>query len=150
MGIKFVHTNLIARDWRKLAKFYIDVFGCQPQHPQRDLYGEWVEKLTNIKDVRIRGVHLVLPGYEDGPTLEIFEYEPTAYKSEIRINEQGFGHIAFHVDNMAEVISRLVENGGEFLGEIIQKDYAGIGLLTAVYAKDPEGNHIEIQNWDYE
>lgn len=27
------------------------------------------------------------------------------------------------------------------------KEYEDLGLLTVVYAKDPEGNFIEIQNW---
>ena len=54
MAIKYAHTNLIAVDWRKLAQFYIDVFACKPQYPERDLCGEWVDKLTNIDDVSIR------------------------------------------------------------------------------------------------
>src|SRR5678815_5648625 len=29
-GVRYVHTNLIARDWRALARFYEDVFGCVP------------------------------------------------------------------------------------------------------------------------
>jgi predicted enzyme related to lactoylglutathione lyase len=29
MHAKYVHTNLIAKDWKKLAKFYTDVFGCK-------------------------------------------------------------------------------------------------------------------------
>jgi hypothetical protein len=33
------------------------------------------------------------------------------------------------------------------LGEIVEKDYEGLGRLTAVYARDPEGNILEIQNW---
>jgi predicted enzyme related to lactoylglutathione lyase len=27
-GARYAHTNLIARDWRKLAAFYIEHFGC--------------------------------------------------------------------------------------------------------------------------
>jgi predicted enzyme related to lactoylglutathione lyase len=147
MGIKFVHTNLIARDWRKLSQFYIDVFDCQPQSPERDLSGEWLDRLTKIKGVKVRGVHLILPGYDQGPTLEIFEYDPEICKTKFRINEQGFGHIAFHVDVVEEVVAKLSEHGGKVLGEIIRKNYEGIGLLTAVYAQDPEGNFLEIQNW---
>jgi len=74
MRIKYVHTNIIAKDWEKLAQFYIRVFGCQPVYPERDLTGEWINQATNIKDVHIRGIHLWLPGYVDGPTLEIFQY----------------------------------------------------------------------------
>ena len=43
MGIKYTHTNIIARDWEDLAKFYIEVFECQPYGPKRDLSGEWIE-----------------------------------------------------------------------------------------------------------
>jgi len=32
-GARYVHTNLVARDWRKLAAFYQDLFGCAPLPP---------------------------------------------------------------------------------------------------------------------
>jgi len=36
------------------------------------------------------------------------------------------------------------------LGEISGKEVEGVGYITFVYAKDPEGNIIELQHWDYE
>ncbi len=148
MSTKYVHTNIIAKDWKRLSKFYIDVFDCKPQYPERDLSGEWIDKITNIDNVTVRGIHLSLPGYDNGPTLEIFKYKPEILKdSEFKINKQGFGHIAFHVDEVEKVLEKVIQNGGKKLGEIIKKDYGEKGILTAVYAKDPEGNFIEIQNW---
>ncbi len=147
--IKYTHTNIIAKDWRRLSQFYINVFDCKPIYPERDLSGEWIDKITNINNVSIRGIHLTLPGYEDGPTLEIFEYHPDNLKSfEPNINQQGFGHIAFHVDSVEEILSKLIKYGGTQFGELVQKEYEGIGILTVVYTKDPEGNFIEIQNWN--
>jgi hypothetical protein len=93
-AIKFVHTNLIAKDWKSLSKFYIDVFGCKPTCPERDLSGEWLEKITEIKNARIRGMH-----------------------------------------------------GGTLFGEVAQKQYPELGLLTVEYTRDPEGNFIKLQNW---
>ncbi|REJ12773.1 MAG: glyoxalase [Paenibacillaceae bacterium] len=147
--IKYVHTNLVAKDWRKLADFYINVFGCKPLYPERDLYGAWIDKVTGIENVRIRGMHLALPGYEEGgPTLEIFGYELDCLRDQPnRINRQGFGHIAFHADAVEDVLNRLIEHGGKPLGEVVTWKYEGIGTLTVVYAADPEGNFIEIQNW---
>ena len=29
-GARYAHTNLIARDWRRLVDFYQTVFGCVP------------------------------------------------------------------------------------------------------------------------
>ena len=49
--MKYIHANLIANEWKKLAKFYIDVFNCTPVYPERDLEGEWIERMTGIKAV---------------------------------------------------------------------------------------------------
>ncbi len=146
--MKYAHTNIVARDWRKLAQFYVDVFECQPVYPERDLYGEWIDKTTGINNVRIKGIHLRLPGYEDGPTLEIFEYIPDNLRNyEPAINMQGFGHIAFEVDSVEDILQNLLKHSGSHLGEVIVKEYDNIGVLTVVYARDPEGNFVEIQNW---
>lgn len=147
-NIKYVHTNIVARNWRALAQFYIDVFDCKPVYPERDLAGEWIDKITNINNVKIRGIHLSLPGCENGPTLEIFEYEPgSVRRSDFPINRQGYRHIAFHTDSVENLLEKAVDHGGEKLGEVIEKNYEGAGILTVVYVKDPEGNFIEIQNW---
>ncbi|WP_273324070.1 VOC family protein [Vallitalea guaymasensis] len=147
-NIKYIHTNIIAEDWKKLAEFYCEVFNCEPVLPERDLSGEWIDRLTEIDGVRVTGIHLRLPGSEEGPTLEIFEYEPEDKNERTQsINCKGFTHIAFHVDSVEEVLENLLKHGGSQIGEIVKKDYDGIGLLTVVYAKDPEGNFVEIQNW---
>ena len=146
--IKIVHTNLIAKDWRKLADFYINVFGCKPVYPERNLLGNWVWRLTKIENVEIKGVHLLLPGdNHNGITLEIFEYN---IKSECsasqKINDFGFGHIAFHVDNINRVLDKILECGGQYYGELIETKIEGVGNLKVVYTKDIEGNIIELQN----
>lgn len=149
MNVKYVHTNIVAKNWKRLSQFYIEVFNCMPVYPERDISGEWIDKMTNIGEVRIRGIHLRLPGYENGPTLEVFQYEPENLKNDIpNISKQGYGHIAFHVDNVEEVLEKVIQNGGRKLGDLVRKEMDGIGLLTAVYAEDPEGNFIEIQNWN--
>jgi predicted enzyme related to lactoylglutathione lyase len=149
MAIKYVHTNIVANDWSKLAKFYIDVFDCKPVYPERNLSGEWIDKITNINDVRIKGIHLSLPGYEDGPTLEIFQYEPEKIRNNTTyINKQGYTHLAFHVDDVEKVLTKLLEHGGKKYGELVKKEYDTIGTLTVIYAEDPEGNIIEIQKWE--
>jgi predicted enzyme related to lactoylglutathione lyase len=145
--IKFIHTNLIAKDWQKLAQFYIDVFGCIPNYPERDLSGDWMDKLTNIPDVHVKGIHLHLPGYKDGPTLEIFGYNKAELRdSDPMINTQGFGHIAFHVENIQAVLKKLLKFGGKKYGELVEKGIEGVGFLTVIYTTDPEGNIIELQN----
>ena len=145
--MRYVHTNLIAKDWRSLSNFYQKVFGCKPIGHQRDLSGKWIEDITGIKNARITGEHLLLPGYKDnGPTLEIFSYNDVI-DNEKQINSCGFSHIAFEVQNVENTVSLLKKEGGSVLGEIVTKDYGEAGTGTFVYAKDIEGNIIELQSW---
>ena len=149
MSIRYTHTNIIAKDWRSLADFYIRVFGCVPVPPERDLSGTWVDHLTGLTDCKIRGVHLALPGYDNGPTLEIFSYQPEGEQPERKlIHRMGYGHLAFHVDDVQQVLEDLVVHGGRPYRELIRQEYPEVGTLIAVYACDPEGNIIEIQHWD--
>src|SRR5690606_8430548 len=77
-SMRYGHTNLTARDWRRLADFYIAAFGCELVPPERDLSAEWLAKATGIPGAHLRGVHLRLPGHgPTGPTLEIFTYDST-------------------------------------------------------------------------
>ena len=72
---RFVHTSIVAREWRGLARLYQHVSGCIPISPERDLDGQWLTSATGVPEARIQGIHLRLPGHGDeGPTLEIFRY----------------------------------------------------------------------------
>lgn len=145
---KFVHTNLIAQDWGKLVWFYEQVFGCRPVPPERHLSGQWLEDGTGVLGAEIEGVHLRLPGYgEQGPTLEIFQYNQQQEPQETAVNRPGFGHIAFAVDDVAAARDAVLAAGGGTVGELVSVDVPGAGTVTFVYATDPEGNVIELQHW---
>ena len=149
MNITYTHTNLIAKDWKKLAGFYINVFHCREKLPERDLKGSWLDELTSITSVHIKGIHLSLPGFDDdGPTLEIFEYEENEPNLNKYINTEGFGHIAFSVDDVDLCLKDVLAEGGSTVGKTVKGYVTGVGNIHLVYAKDPEGNIIEIQKWD--
>jgi predicted enzyme related to lactoylglutathione lyase len=149
MRAKFVHTNLIARDWHGLAAFYEQVFGCVRVPPERDLSGPWLEAATMVTGARIRGAHLRLPGYgDDAPTLEIFEYSPQGPPAPgAAIHRPGFVHIAFRVDDVAAARDEVLAAGGSDFGQIVSTPVHGAGFVTFVYVADPEGNIIELQSW---
>jgi predicted enzyme related to lactoylglutathione lyase len=145
---KYVHTNLIARDWKKLVHFYSEVFGCNPKGPERDLSAAWLDRVNSVPNARLRGVHLRLPGYDDdGPTLEIFSYDQLIERGLPRANECGFGHIAFAVDDVDEALQAVIAAGGGAVGEVATAEVKGVGLIRLVYARDPEGNIVELQKW---
>ena len=149
LEIKYVHTNIISDDWKRLSNFYETVFGCVPIPPERNQSGSWLEKGTGVKNASLTGVHLRLPGYgSNGPTLEIYQYcellnpgvEPAA-------NRKGIGHLAFKVNNVELILNSILLNGGKAIGKISQNYIEGLGTIEFVYAADPEGNILEIQNW---
>ena len=146
--MKYAHTNIISKDWRKLAQFYIDVFECIPVPPERKLSGEWLEKGTGLKGADLEGVHLRLPGYgKNGPTLEIHQYQNVEPGITPSVNRAGLRHLAFNVDNIEKTLQKIISNGGIALGEIVSKEIPGAGTISFVYTTDPEGNIIEIQHW---
>jgi catechol 2,3-dioxygenase-like lactoylglutathione lyase family enzyme len=150
MAIKarYVHTNLTCRDWKRLVRFYCDVFGCVPTGPDRDYTGDWLDRLTSLRSAHLRGIHLLLPGYEGaGPTLEIFTYDNMAARNAPAVNEPGFGHIAFAVDDVDEVLAAVMAAGGSTVGDVVVTKVKGVGSLRVVYARDPEGNIVELQKW---
>ncbi len=145
---KYVHTNIVAQDWRRLAHFYEDVFGCTPVPPERNLSGRWLEEGTGIPDAQIRGIHLRLPGFDhEGPTLEIFQYNLQEDRQDTAINRPGFAHIAFAVDDIETARDSVIEAGGKIIGETVSLKVPGAGKVTFVYLTDPEGNIIELQRW---
>ncbi len=144
---RYVHTNIIARDFQKLVDFYKDVFQCKSIGESRDLRGKWLDQLTGIPNAHITGEHLCLPGYgEDHPTLEIFSYDSMT-QSEHSINTCGIAHIAFEVDDVEATLKRLLEKGGKQIGEVVNAEYEDGRKAVFVYATDCEGNIIELQSW---
>jgi len=148
MPTKYTHTNLIAKDWKRLSAFYQEVFECVPIPPERDLSGEWLDKATGLGGSSISGIHLRLPGYgDDGPTLEIFQYGFMPEHPPVRPNTPGFSHLAFAVDDVPAAARVVLDRGGSVVGELTARDVPGAGLVTFQYMADPEGNIIEVQNW---
>lgn len=145
---RYAHTNLVARDWRSLARFYRDVFGCVPVPPERDYSGPELEAGTGVPGARLQGLHLRLPGHgADGPTLEVFQYSEPASEIGRAIHRPGFAHIAFSVADVRDARAEVLAHGGAAIGEVVTLTTASGARVTWCYVADPEGNAIELQSW---
>jgi catechol 2,3-dioxygenase-like lactoylglutathione lyase family enzyme len=151
LGARYGHTNVIARDWRRLASFYESIFDCVPVPPERDYSGDLAERGTGVSDAAFQGVHLRLPGHgADGPTLEICTYsgtiDPAAPPAANRV---GWGHIAFMVDDVDSARTAVLAAGGQSVRgtEVVTTRTADGRRVTWCYLADPEGNLIELQSW---
>ncbi len=147
--MRFAHTNIVSINWKELVDFYVKTFDCKIVPPIRNQSGEWLEKGTGLKNAKLEGAHLLLPGYgENGPTLEIYQYENIENQDLASPNKRGFGHIAFEVESVEEVLQNLKHNGGKISGQITKRKVEGVGEITFIYTRDPEGNLIELQSWN--
>ncbi len=148
LNAKYAHTNLVARDWHGLSAFYQELFGCVPVPPPRDFEGPTLDAGTGIPSAHLQGEHLRLPGYGDeGPTLEIFNYNVLEPRAATAVNRPGYGHIAFGVEEVGEARKAVLEAGGRAVGEVVTLQVATGAKVTWCYVTDPEGNIIELQSW---
>ncbi len=148
ISARFVHTNLIARDWKSLARFYQELFGCVPVPPERDFKGTDLDAATGLAGAHLTGVHLRLPGYTGtAPTLEIFNYEILEKRPATVVNRPGFGHIAFSVEDVPSAREAVLREGGGRVGDIVTFKTADGRQVTWCYVTDPEENVIELQSW---
>lgn len=147
-GIRYGHTNVIAKDWRALAHFYQHVIGCVPVPPERHYQGADLERGTGVPGAEVRGAHLRLPGHgPDGPTLEIFTYTTLAERPDTAVNRPGFGHLAFMVDDVLVAREEVLAAGGRAIGDVVTLTAPNGARVTWTYLTDPEGNVIELQTW---
>ena len=146
--LRYVHTNIIARDAATLIDFYKQTLGCKSIGQNRDLRGPWLDKLTGLPQTPITGEHLLLPGYDTThPTLEIFSYDNLRETLPPEVNRPGLAHLAFEVDDVEKTLAAILAAGGGQVGEVVTAAYPNNMEAVFVYARDPDGNIIELQSW---
>jgi predicted enzyme related to lactoylglutathione lyase len=110
--------------------------------------GAWLDSVTSLRNAHLTGLHLRLPRFDDdAPTLEIFSYDQMIECGLPAPNQCGFGHIAFGVEDVDQALQAVIAAGGGALGSIATTKVDGGGMLRVVYARDPEGNIVELQKW---
>jgi catechol 2,3-dioxygenase-like lactoylglutathione lyase family enzyme len=145
---RFGHVNVTSRDWRRLADFYRDLFGCELVPPERDYSGSDLDAATCVPGAHLTGAHLRLPGYGDtGPTIEIYQYDAVEPGRPPRVDRAGWGHVAFQVPDVPTALDEVVAAGGSRFGEVVTLTTKTGSRVTWCYAADPDGNLLELQAW---
>ena len=141
------HAGVGVRDpemMEKMLRFYCDLIGLSVQNEIEYPEGEFVDSFVDVKDAKLRVVHLTCPGtgnWLDGG-VELCYYaspEPGKWHGGIRQCEGGVVHLALVVENLMEMYERLVEEGVEFNTPPLN---LGDGII--VYMRDPDGNTVEL------
>jgi catechol 2,3-dioxygenase-like lactoylglutathione lyase family enzyme len=147
-GARFGHVNVTGPDWRVLADFYRDVFGCELVPPERDYRSADLDAATNLAGAHLTGAHLRLPGHgPTGPTIEIYQYDEMVEDSAPQVNRPGWGHIAFQVPDVEAALEAVVAHGGARFGAVVTLQTSDGRRVTWCYARDPAANLVELQAW---
>ncbi|PKA14688.1 VOC family protein [Leptospira haakeii] len=131
--IRFLHVNINSKDWIRTLSFYGKIFETNATGFERDYKGNFIENLTGLTEIEVKGRHLPLPGYEEGgPTFEIFSYNKFSKIGPLDKSDTGRIAVGFRVSDLRSSVKKILEEGGVLLEE---KDN------TTIF-KDPEGNLI--------
>jgi predicted enzyme related to lactoylglutathione lyase len=141
--MKLAHINLVARDAKALAAFYTTVMKCESLREPKMLSGEKVSRGNGISNSEIYTIWLTFPELER-PFLEIHEHKFTHDRDQPKVNEPGFGHLSFQMEDISVVLEEIIEAGGAQIGEITDFGTPDKPFLIA-YARDPEGNVLELE-----
>jgi lactoylglutathione lyase len=134
------HVGLCVTDLARARRFYEEALGFVHQ---RDLQVPDAPASTLLRvpaPVGMTAAYLE----RDGFTLELLHFdragnEPRRDRS---FTEPGLTHLSFSVDDVAATCARVVELGGEVLGDT---DVGGL----AVMVRDPDGQLLELMPMSY-
>ena len=84
---------------------------------------------------------------KDWRALEVYSYAKTVPHAPGPPNRYGLGHLAFEVDDVEAALAKLLGSGGALHGKVTSKAVEGIGTIAFAYARDPEGDLVEVQSW---
>lgn len=141
------HIGFVVKDLDASIRFYTEGLGLRLRHTQvQD--NAYTRRLVGYEDARLRIAQFQLPDGEPPPSghvLELIEYEvPKGSHSDPERNTLGAGHLAFLVDDLEEMTSKLVALGAHPLSEP-NKITEGINKGgKALYLHDPDGATLEL------
>ncbi|WP_109315491.1 VOC family protein [Pseudovibrio ascidiaceicola] len=141
--MKLTHINLVAKDAKALAAFYQRVFNCEYLRPAKVLSGEKVSRGNGLSNSEILSIWLKFPEC-DAPFLELHQHKATQDRGLPQVNEPGFGHLSFQVQDIHSTRAEIIAAGGSQLGEITDFGTPDKPHLI-IYLRDPEGNILELE-----
>lgn len=135
------HVSIATSDLDRMLGFYRDLLGLAVRKQAvAEATSTAFQNVVGMKDATYKGAWLRAGNVE----IEFFEYtNPVGRPVERRpACDAGIRHICFDVTDIQTEHARLVAAGVEFLSE---PQHLGAADVWAVYARDPEGNIVELQ-----
>lgn len=104
------HINVVTHDLEGTAAFFCDNFGFVAGEGRR-MSGAWVDELTGYADAEVEFVPLAVGGRPAATKIALLHYlnppTPPAPPSNSRLDEPGYRHIGFEVDDVDAYYERM-------------------------------------------
>ena len=132
--IEMNNIGIVVEDLDKVISFFSEI-GLKIEG-RGMVEGEWAGQVTGLENQSVEVVMMVTP---DGHSrLEISRFITPKTISDHRtapVNSLGYLRIMFRVDNIDELVPRLIKNGAELVGEIVQYE----NIYKLCYIRGTEG-----------
>jgi catechol 2,3-dioxygenase-like lactoylglutathione lyase family enzyme len=138
------HVAISTPDLDRLSGFYVDVLGCEVVMNTSWRDREIIDRIIGLDRSAARQIMLKA----GNAYLELFEYEsPAGRTADPSRNpaDHGYTHFALDVVDIDAECARLAGLGMTFHTSPPTTDELGNARLRAVYARDPDGNIVELQ-----
>ena len=133
------HTGIVVTDMERSVAFYRDLLGLEPVIDFTE-EGEYIDGISDLKDVRLRMVKLVA---EEGGMVELLEYlsHPGQRAAGNRLCEIGPTHVSFTVGDVDMVYRDWSARGVRFNSP---PQVSPDGKAKVAFCRDPDGTFLEI------
>ncbi len=138
------HVAICTPDIDRLARFYIDVMGFEQVMSSSWRNRPIIDRMIGLTDSAARQVML----RAGNAYLELFQYEsPVGTPADPDRNPASHGYTHFCVDvvDIDAEHERLSANGMSFHSSPPTPEELNGSKLRAIYARDPDGNIVELQ-----
>lgn len=136
MAIQRMDNVLIVVDDLEAAKAFFIELGMELEG-ETSLEGPWVDLVVGLENVRCEIAMLRTPDGHGRIELDKF-HAPAALKGEAKdapVNTLGIRRIMFAVDDIDDVVARLLAQGAELVGEVVRYE----DTYRLCYIRGPEG-----------
>lgn len=147
------HVGVTVPDIEEATTFFKKAFNAKISYDNKKLsdeplQGEDVEKTLGLKS-GAKVIHMRMLSFDNGSSLELFNYKNTDQKEPVIASDLGVQHFAFYVVDIQQAAKKFVEAGGELLtkpGELLGIVEGGAGDF--VYGRAPWGMLLELLSYN--